>query len=592
MPADVHRLLEREAQDMNSTILMNRRAYADLISNLLTADVERERQCYICWEKRVEDWRVLQCNLAVNKFSDFMNSSLIKDPPELRQKFELFTAEQRSLNKKRLDLLESLRNMRPPNATKSAVYQWNTALMETCRQLEEVHCRYKDVILAEYDRIIEQCMEEIETVKEEFHVGRIIQGSPADRCHQLHVGDRLVAVNGDSIVGVHHSDIVDTIKDSGTTVTLTIAQQRPLGKHNEQVSLFGLADHTGCFIWTDTTDRFPYLSTLNPTTERKENRSPKQDRSKVKKKSKTPPSIDEVLTTSKGKTFYILREPGEHGLLGSPESINSMKTCATFLTDKQDELEDDDTAMPSYIEAIVITDELFLDLRKQIRLSFLEHLEDWKIQAVDRADSVVAAKVEELNSELDLRLHLHEPRAARAEQDVHNVRAAELVMHRERVERHCKGVTTSLNEFKARFQEMIEEHDKETDIFKKSVQELESTFTSATKTHELLVIQDQVAGRIEEYMNVIRTSLRKFRHDLDEMLSTVRNSNARFRKTFKVFSDGGNFSTDEIDEYRKRLERMANKIDSAEGSVMAELEGMESKRLEAATDFAGKLEDR
>ena len=34
-------------------------------------------------------------------------------------------------------------------------------------------------------------------------------------------------------------------------------------------------------------------------------------------------------------------------------------------------------------------------------------------------------------------------------------------MHRERVERHCKGVITSLNEFKARFQEMVEEHDKE-----------------------------------------------------------------------------------------------------------------------------------
>ena len=34
-------------------------------------------------------------------------------------------------------------------------------------------------------------------------------------------------------------------------------------------------------------------------------------------------------------------------------------------------------------------------------------------------------------------------------------------MHRERVERHCRGVTTSLNEFKARFQQMVEEHDKE-----------------------------------------------------------------------------------------------------------------------------------
>jgi len=86
--------------------------------------------------------------------------------------------------------------------------------------------------------------------------------------------------------------------------------------------------------------------------------------------------------------------------------------------------------------------------------------------------------------------------------------------------------------------------------------------------------------------------LRKFRHDLDDMLSTLRNSNARFRKTFKVFSDGGNFSTDEVDEYRKKLERMASKIDTSEGSFMGELEGMESKRLEAATDYAGKLEDR
>jgi len=39
-------------------------------------------------------------------------------------------------------------------------------------------------------------------------------------------------------------------------------------------------------------------------------------------------------------------------------------------------------------------------------------------------------QVEELNSELDLRLHLHEPRAARAEQDVHNVRAGK--------DRNCK----------------------------------------------------------------------------------------------------------------------------------------------------------
>ena len=53
-------------------------------------------------------------------------------------------------------------------------------------------------------------------------LGRIIPGSPADRCKQLKIGDRLIAVNGQSIVGMHHSDIVEMIKQSGIRVNLKI----------------------------------------------------------------------------------------------------------------------------------------------------------------------------------------------------------------------------------------------------------------------------------------------------------------------------------------------------------------------------------
>ena len=37
---------------------------------------------------------------------------------------------------------------------------------------------------------------------------------------------------------------------------------------------------------------------------------------------------------------------------------------------------------------------------------------------------------------------------------------------------------------------------------------------------------------------------------------------------------------------------MASKIDNAEGLMMGELEGMETKRLDAAHECSGKLEDR
>uniref|UniRef100_A0A6Q2XZE3 Membrane-associated guanylate kinase, WW and PDZ domain-containing protein 2 n=1 Tax=Esox lucius TaxID=8010 RepID=A0A6Q2XZE3_ESOLU len=53
-------------------------------------------------------------------------------------------------------------------------------------------------------------------------IGRIIEGSPADRCGRLKVGDRILAVNGQSIISMPHADIVKLIKDAGLTVTLHI----------------------------------------------------------------------------------------------------------------------------------------------------------------------------------------------------------------------------------------------------------------------------------------------------------------------------------------------------------------------------------
>lgn len=56
-------------------------------------------------------------------------------------------------------------------------------------------------------------------------------------------------------------------------------------------------------------------------------------------------------------------------------------------------------------------------------MNFLNHLDVWLEEAQIRSGSIVAAKNDEIEKELDLRLHLHEPRIKRAEMDVHNVRA-------------------------------------------------------------------------------------------------------------------------------------------------------------------------
>ncbi|XP_035282955.1 membrane-associated guanylate kinase, WW and PDZ domain-containing protein 2-like isoform X5 [Anguilla anguilla] len=66
------------------------------------------------------------------------------------------------------------------------------------------------------------------TITVPHKIGRIIEGSPADRCGKLKVGDRILAVNSQSIISMPHADIVKLIKDAGLSVTLHIVQQEEL----------------------------------------------------------------------------------------------------------------------------------------------------------------------------------------------------------------------------------------------------------------------------------------------------------------------------------------------------------------------------
>ncbi|KAK3544469.1 hypothetical protein QTP86_012569 [Hemibagrus guttatus] len=56
-------------------------------------------------------------------------------------------------------------------------------------------------------------------------IGRIIECSPAERSGKLKVGDRILAVNNQSIVSMPHADIVKLIKDAGLSVTLRVVTQ-------------------------------------------------------------------------------------------------------------------------------------------------------------------------------------------------------------------------------------------------------------------------------------------------------------------------------------------------------------------------------
>jgi hypothetical protein len=60
----------------------------------------------------------------------------------------------------------------------------------------------------------------------------------------------------------------------------------------------------------------------------------------------------------------------------------------------------------------------------------------------------------------------------------------------------------------------------------------------------------------------------------------------------RMFSDGGNFSRDEIEIYRKRLEKTAGQIDKAETAILKEMEKLEKRQLEEATKIMNQFQER
>lgn len=59
-------------------------------------------------------------------------------------------------------------------------------------------------------------------------IGKLIPNSPAERCGELKIGDRIIAVNDIDITNVPHGDVVKIIKDSGLQVQLTVGNLNPI----------------------------------------------------------------------------------------------------------------------------------------------------------------------------------------------------------------------------------------------------------------------------------------------------------------------------------------------------------------------------
>ncbi|KAL8186634.1 UNVERIFIED_CONTAM: hypothetical protein K2H54_001821 [Gekko kuhli] len=248
--------------------------------------------------------------------------------------------------------------------------------------------------------------------------------------------------------------------------------------------------------------------------------------------------------------------------------------------------------LPLYLEQVYLSQTFTENARRQIRLHFFEHLEKWFAQTLSASQAIMASKKEELNSELQLRIHLHEPRRGRIEKDVFQVRLVELQLHNDRLARHCAGVVEALNQEKAAFQKLQEGQNTLSKNFRKRIQDMEDVFLRESRAEKLMALSNNLHTELLNHMEVMQVSLRSYRQYLEEALGKLREANTEFLKACRLFSEGGNFCPEELDHFVKCLQKETGRIDFVEGLIMIDMEKMESSHLEQAIEITSKFENR
>ncbi|XP_037599645.1 coiled-coil domain-containing protein 180 isoform X1 [Cebus imitator] len=287
----------------------------------------------------------------------------------------------------------------------------------------------------------------------------------------------------------------------------------------------------------------------------------------------------ESFTTSSGNTYFVFIPLEEEEHCRKSHSIFS----AMFI---------DDTSSAKFIEQVTIPSRLILEIKKQLRAGFFEHLEKWFDQCSLNTRVIVATKIDELDSELELRLHLHQPRAQQIEKDIHNVRAAELLLHEERLDSHCAGVTETLKKERLMFCQFQEEQNMRSKNFRLKIYDMEHIFLNATRSQKLAILSNTLHRELLSYVDVTQVSLRSFRQYLEESLGKLHSSNIEFIKHCRLFSEGGNFSPKEINSLCRRLEKETARIELVESIIMVNMEKMENEYLDQANDVINKFESK
>ncbi|XP_077038139.1 coiled-coil domain-containing protein 180 isoform X1 [Agelaius phoeniceus] len=703
LAADVHRLINDKAMNINRALLGNERATAKLLFNLMKSELEKEKMHQLKWQERVKDWKLIQKNCVVQSFREFMASEEIQNPPAVKMEMENMIKEQIVLSEQRMRVLQHIGALLPPAHTKSDLNEWYRTLENLNKSIDKHNAECVEKMHVQYELVQEKCQEKVQTCKmtlldmnictaedvEVLHSNMLqmteklknrfeeeLEHMDSDfkevpKWHEQHCQGLYSCVQeAMDIWDVHllqlsqqedvlqkkvdeyrleKDNIIQVLKDNLDTnlekmkmasceeeleeyLKSALSSLDKIRTRNEtfkQIVMNEVMAYPKAVLWELISYSISISQHFSVKEIIKENLQVTTD-STVQDQDKT----STVQTGLEARTSQPRAEQDDHLSQLVPEDRDSCQNSAgeTELTEKQvilaqeiekpeeeeekesvpHKIEENDHAeqelsitqtgktditgsyftkyeeeesLPMYLKYVLLTEAMFVELKERIRLCFFEHLEKWFAESLSNSYVLVAAKKEELNSILLLHLKLHQQKQEEIQTNIYNVRAAELSLHKEHLECHCAMLAESLEREKAEFLRFSDQLQKLNTNFHSRVQTLEYDLLHAPVTEQSASSSNNLESELYNQLESIRVTVRSYQQHLEEAFGRLRDSNVDFLKSCRLFSESGNFASEEVKFFNECLQKESKQIDLVESSVKTDVEQIKSSCLNQATEL-------
>ncbi|XP_034555407.1 coiled-coil domain-containing protein 180 isoform X2 [Notolabrus celidotus] len=224
-----------------------------------------------------------------------------------------------------------------------------------------------------------------------------------------------------------------------------------------------------------------------------------------------------------------------------------------------------------------------------VRTLFLENLEQHFRDVLSAAVIMVTHREEVLHSEEEL--HLKQLNHQHIQTHIYEPRLAELQLHKQRVDAHFDGVSDVLASCKLELKDLQTSIKEKNEKFSATVSNMDDNIMTADNSQRLEAVSSALQDCLDKHIRDTQDCQTSFRQTVQIRLEEVRHRTAQLLMSFRLFSEGGDFSPQEVKMFQRKVKEKTKQIRVAEKSIYSELEGFESKSLLQVKEVSGRFEE-